>query len=50
MIDMVEESLLEVSFDTEIVPDYSYFTKEDKPVKKFLSEINYPFFLGYFLR
>ncbi len=31
MIDMVEESLLEVSFDTEIIPDPSYFTEEDKP-------------------
>ncbi len=31
MINSVEDSLLEVSFDTEITPDPSYFTEEDKP-------------------
>lgn len=31
MLNMVEDSLLEVSFDTEITADPSYFTEEDKP-------------------
>ncbi len=30
MINSVEDSLLEVSFDTEIMADPSYFTEEDK--------------------
>ena len=30
IIDNVEDSLLEVSFDTEITPDPSYFKEEDK--------------------
>lgn len=30
MIDNLEDSLLEVSFDTEITPDPSYFKEEDK--------------------
>lgn len=31
MINSVEDSLLEVSYDTEITPDPSYFSEEDKP-------------------
>jgi len=31
MINNLQDSLLEVSFDTEIIPDPSYFTEEDKP-------------------
>ena len=31
MINNLEESLLDVSFGTEIRPDPSYFTEEDKP-------------------
>ncbi len=31
MINSLEESLLDVSFGTEIRPDPSYFTEEDKP-------------------
>ena len=31
MINNVEDSLLEVSFDAEITKDPSYFSEEDKP-------------------
>ena len=31
MINNLEDSLLEVSFDTEIIKDSSYFSEEDKP-------------------
>ncbi len=31
IINSLEESLLDVSFETEIRPDPSYFTEEDKP-------------------
>ena len=31
MLNLVEDSLLEVSFNTEITPDPSYFSEEDKP-------------------